>query len=381
MKVLFVLPSLGPGGTERSVVQLMGGLAEREVEVSLASLRRVPDGLERLLEAVGLPVTHLTADSLLGRVRELRSVIAAQEPDVVHTAIPDADHPGRLAAASRRVPVLTSVVNMSYEPVRLQDPNIRRSRLALARAADTGALNLVRGPLHAVSTAVKDAAVRRLHVRPERITVIHRGRDPLVLGEPSPERRHRSRELLGLARDQPVLVAVGRQEHQKGLGDLLEAVARLRIRFPDLVLVHAGRQGHATAELQRAHTRLDLGSAVRFLGPRDDVPDLLAAADIFVLPSRFEGLPGTVIEAMALALPVVATDIAPVREVLGPQGSGHLVPSSDPTTLAQMLEDVLAARQEGIAEGLENRARFLGHFTIDRAVTRHLELYQQVTGS
>ena len=124
---------------------------------------------------------------------------------------------------------------------------------------------------------------------------------------------------MGLGDDVPVVLAAARHEYQKGLDVLLDAIASIRRDQPNIVLLLAGRDGNRTAALRYQATRLGLDANVRFLGARDDIPDLMVAADVFVLPSRWEGLPGAVIEAMALETPVVATDLPGVREVLGPE--------------------------------------------------------------
>ena len=103
-----------------------------------------------------------------------------------------------------------------------------------------------------------------------------------------------------------------------------------------------GRDGGATAALRTQVERLRLGDTVRFLGHRDDLPEILAAADIFAFPSRYEGLGGVLLEAMALALPIVASDIPAVRETVDEGCNAVLVPPGHPEPLAAALEDLLA---------------------------------------
>src|SRR5205823_1865576 len=105
------------------------------------------------------------------------------------------------------------------------------------------------------------------------------------------------------------------QERQKAQWALLEAVPRLVERQPDVVVLVAGREGNATSELALRMRDPIVRAHVRVLGHRADVPDLLAASDVFAFPSIFEGLGGSVIEAMALGLPIVASDLSALREV------------------------------------------------------------------
>ena len=118
------------------------------------------------------------------------------------------------------------------------------------------------------------------------------------------------------------MVSLGSQDFQKGFAHLIEAAAGLASTYPRLVVVVAGRPGQASQELESLRDQLGVSETVQFLGHRDDAPEILAAGDIFALPSLFEGFPGAVLEAMALSLPVVASDIPPVREIVRPGETG-----------------------------------------------------------
>jgi glycosyltransferase involved in cell wall biosynthesis len=158
-------------------------------------------------------------------------------------------------------------------------------------------------------------------------------------------------------------------------------MAELRERIPRIVLLLAGREGHASDELRPLHEELGLEGSVRFLGHREDVPDLLAAADLFVFPSLYEGMGGAVIEAMALGLPVVASDIPAMREVLEPGENALLVTPSDPAALADGVERLLADPVRLKRYAQRSRSRFEERFTSDRVVDRMVALYQAVVAA
>ncbi len=379
-RVLVVLNGLGTGGAERSTAEILPRLAADGIEVTVACLFRRREGVQDDVVRAGHDVRFLGARSLPGRVRELRSLIHDVRPDLVHTAVFESDLAGRIAAR-RRVPVLSSVVNSSYDPVRRQDPNVRPLRLEAVRRIDGWTARHLTTHFHAVAEAVKESAVRDLGVASDRITVVYRGRDPARLGEPSCERRTAVRAALGLAADAPVVVAVGRQEWQKGYVDLLAAVGRLASTQPGLVTLIVGRAGNATPEISAAYERLraaGLGDRVRILGHRDDVPDVLAAADCLALPSRYEGIAGAAIEAMALGVPIVASDLPSIGEAVDDQASGLLVPPADPVALARALETVLTDRERARAMGERGRQRFLERFTLDRSAQGMADLYRSV---
>jgi glycosyltransferase involved in cell wall biosynthesis len=138
---------------------------------------------------------------------------------------------------------------------------------------------------------------------------------------------------------------------------------------PDTVLLIAGRKGRASRELSGLASRISTPDAVRLLGSRDDVPDLLCAADVFVLPSRREGLPGSVLEAMALGVPIVASDLPTVREAVPGDDYAYLVPPDDPGQLADALGSVIASPMVALARAARAEERFLTSFDMD-AVSR-----------
>ena len=139
----------------------------------------------------------------------------------------------------------------------------------------------------------------------------------------------------------------------------------------------AGREGNQTAELRARIATADLGAVVRLLGPRDDVADLLCAADVACAPSRWEGFPGAVLEAMALGTPVVTTEVPGTDEVLGVPAVGRRVPSNDPGRLAAALIEVLDDPDAAAVMASAGRERFLEHFTLDRVVDRMVEFYER----
>ena len=144
----------------------------------------------------------------------------------------------------------------------------------------------------------------------------------------------------------PVVLAVGRQERQKGFDLLLEAMPGIRREVPDAQLLVAGRRGSASEALENQVSRLGLDGSVRWLGHRSDIPDLLAACDVMVFPSRWEGLGSAVIEAIMLETPVVCSDLAVLREVVGAAHATAcvgLVDAEEPASLAAAVVEKIRA--------------------------------------
>lgn len=378
LKVLYIINGLGTGGAQRSLAEMLPGLMSRGIDPAIVCLYHQHEGVEADLRR-RVKVHFLQSGRLASRVLDLRRIIAQFHPDLLHTTISEADLAGRVAAIGTAVPVLTSLVNTLYVPWRLADPNIHPLRFRAAKVVDRITARLSTH-FHAITHAVKTDAVHTLGIPPDRISVIERGRDPRRLGEAAPARRAVVRRRLGLGTDDLILINVARQEFQKGQRYILDAFPAVAARQPEAVLLIAGRVGHATRDLLARYKRSPAGARISFLGHREDVPDLLAAADVFVFPSLYEGLGGALIEAMALGLPIVASDVPAIREVVEAGRNAFLVPPADERGLANAIRSLLDDPQRRQAFGRHSRRIFEARFTLDRSTAAMASLYERVVG-
>jgi glycosyltransferase involved in cell wall biosynthesis len=378
VRVRVIIDSLGPGGAERSLAELLPELAASGFDMRITTLVRRPDGFHDELERAGFPIQTLRSRSRGGRIAELRRQLRTERPSLIHTMLFEADIAGRMSAAGTGISVLTSLVNVAYDEIRFLDPNVSRTKLRVARSIDTWTARHLTAHFHAVTETVKASAVRVLRVPAERVTVIRRGRNPARLGEPGHERRRAVRERLGIPINAEVVVTVGRQEYAKGQENLLEALAPMIRGRPQLFALIVGRRGNQTVRLEDFHRRLGLGDRVQFLGHRQDVPDLLAASDVFAFPSLYEGFGGSVVEAMALGLPVVCSDLAPLHEVVEEGGTALVVPPGTPEALRGALETLL--RDSDLRRRLGDRGRqvFQERFTLAGTAEQMAALYRRV---
>jgi glycosyltransferase involved in cell wall biosynthesis len=344
--------------------------------VVLSASTQVPWAARRL----GARVEVLPGRALPARVLALRRRIRIVQPDVLHTVLFHANLVGRLAAWGTGVPVLTSLVSTSYDPIRFEDPRLSSWALRLVRVTDRWTGRHLTHHFHAITEAVKDAAVRDLSIPPDRITVVERGRDAERLGKRTDERRSRARAALGLQADDEVVIHVGRHVYSKGQRFLLEAMERLVPARGRLVLLLVGPPGPTTDELHAVADRSPARARIRFLGYREDVPDLLAAADLFAFPSLYEGLGGALIEAMALGLPIVASDLPASREVLEAGGNARLVERRSAPALAAAMAEILDDPERAARMGRRSREIFEARFRIERSAERTAALYRRLAG-
>lgn len=378
LRVLHVIPHFGGGGgAEISTREILLHTEGPALRNAMAVLQPGGTGIPVLRDA-GIPVYEPDAagTSHYAQIRHVRRAIADFHPDLVTTVVFDADFAGRLAAISAGLPVLTSLVNTTDPDAVMRDTRQKRWKLAAVRAVDIVLSRVATTTFHAITDAVADDASRRLHIARSRIAVVPRGRSLDRIGTRDRERGAALRRELGIAAEALVLLSVGREEPQKGQVYLLDALARLR-RDRDVHLVIAGRPGRASVLLDAGSARLGVGAAVHRLGFRDDIGVLHGAADVFVFPSNYEGLGGSVLEAMALGTPIVATEIPALSEVLAGGSCGLLVPPADPGALASAVlttvSDPAATSRRVEAAG----HRFHSVYTIESCAAAMAELYQQ----
>jgi glycosyltransferase involved in cell wall biosynthesis len=375
VRILYLIDSLVAGGAEQSLVTLAPEYARHDLDLDVAYLYERDNVLRPALEAADVPVHSVAgAGGRVGSVRRVRRLLRTQRPTLLHTTLFDSDVIGRCASVATGIPVVSSLVNEMYGAEQLRNPRIRRSRLRAAQFVDAATARRVTR-FHAVSEYVANVMARRLHIRRGRIDVIPRGRDPAALGRRSASRRERARAHLCARAEHELLLAVGRHEYQKGFDVLLRTFAVLHRARPMTRLLFAGRDGNATSELHAAAIAHGVSDAVTFLGYRRDVPDLLCAADVYVAPSRWEGSPGGVIEAMALEIPIVASDIPTMREVLGP---GELAQFAAPDDADGLLGAITTALDESQAlRTTAARARFLEKYTVAAVAGQMLGFYER----
>jgi glycosyltransferase involved in cell wall biosynthesis len=305
-------------------------------------------------------------------LRELAGVLRGSQPDLVHTHLLKADALGALAARKAGVAALVSSKH-----------NDERALLRRPVGWVHGWLSRRVVATIALSDHVARFVAEHGRVDPARIRRIYYGVDATRLQPRRP--RERVRAELGLDPDAPVLVCVGRLAPQKDHGTLLAGLARLvqhagsgPAAGVQLLVVGGDPFGAGLERVEALVAEHGVGEHVRLLGIRDDVPDLLGASDLFVLTSLWEGLGLVFLEAMAVGLPVVATRVSAVPEVVSDGETGWLVPPGDPQALAAALAAALADPDERRRRGETGRRRLLERFALPRMMAEVQAVYDEV---
>jgi glycosyltransferase involved in cell wall biosynthesis len=365
LKVLQLIPTLDRSGAEKQMVLLAKGLPRDRFHVEVAALTRLGP-LEAELRSAGIPVTAIGKRFRLDPLALLRLVhfLKAQKFDVVQTWIFAANTYGRIAARMAGAPVVV-VAEMAVD---LWKGRVDR---LVDRRLSTWCDRLVGN-----SQAVVDF-YQELGVPQDRLAMIYSG---IQSEEPPPVDPRTVRTELGYDADAPLVLFAGRLADQKRVDDLLKALDLLQYVQPDARTVIAG-DGPLRNRLEETAQSYRLEGHVRFLGHRDDVPRLIAASDLVVLPSSYEGLPNVVLEAMRFRKPVVATAAPGTTEVVIDGDTGLLVPIGNPPLLARAMRDVV--REPALARrlGEAGRARVETYFGADSMITQFADLYEQLARS
>jgi glycosyltransferase involved in cell wall biosynthesis len=359
LRVAHLTGEAGFSGGEVQLFHLIEGLRKRQHECVLlgpTGSRAEAEALRRGLDFRPVRARNEWSPRCFASVRDAFARVA---PDVVHLHSGHATWLGGLAAWSLGFPALTT---------RRMDRPVKRNLRT----------RILYGACVQRAVAISPAVARQLvqgGVPEAMIEVVPSAVDPAAL---VPQRsRAATRRRLGTSESRICVLTAATLVKRKGVDTLLEAIAQLVSRGHDPELWIAGA-GPEQKRLTRLAQRLGLGERARFLGARSDVPELLAACDVFALASRHEGLGVAVLEALALAKPIVATRAGGLCDALRHERTGLLVPTEDPIALADALERLLRDRE--LAESMARRGpvEIADAFSTERMVEAYERIYRAV---
>lgn len=361
LTVSLMLESDGPGGAEKMVLLLADELRERGFRVCPVGPEVGLGWLEKEFRQRGFRPERfhlrrpLDVRCLAGLVRTLRR----RRIDVIHAhEFTMAVYGAAAAVLLRRPLVVTMHGGRSYQ-------DRRRRRIALRWALGQSAKAV------AVSESTRTELAASLNVNEASIRVIPNGI------RPEPGNPARPRRELAIGKREILILSVGNLYPVKGHEVLLRALGRLHNRRPglDWRLAIAGR-GRKRESLEALARERGIGSLVHFLGHRDDVPDLLSAADVFVMPSFSEGLPLALLEAMFAGKAIAASSVGGIPEAVQGERDALLVPPGDDQALASAMERLLTDPWLRSRLGVRAKRRAAGRFSASGMATRYADIYQ-----
>jgi len=366
--IVLVITQLDPGGAERALAQLALRLDRQKFRPIVISLRARPvvgrAFLVETLEAAGIPVEFLNARhkwELPRAVWRLRRRLRAVRPVAVQSFLFHANVVAALAGKWAGVPVVAGV--------RVADPIRSRQR------AERWLAPLI-SRFVCVSQSVADFCEQTAGIAREKLVVIPNGVDVEKFAHAQPV----DRAALPVPAGRRLLIAIGRLEKQKGHDWLLPVLARAFPQLPEHDLLLVG-DGPEQARLQQQAGELGIASRVHFLGWRGDIPALLRAAELLLLPSRWEGMPNVLLEAMAAGLPVLTTRVEGTTEILGPLAPEQSVPAGDAAAFERALVSLASDAARSVDLGQQNRARVLASFSLAFSVQAYEQIYMELMKS
>ena len=373
IRVLYVVENRSFGGGERGFGQLSVNLDRGRFQPLVAAH---PGGkLEEIARRGGIPFFPIDMSRKVNfrTIGYLSHLISEHQIDIVHSMGARADFFARLAC--RKNPSTASVCTVA---MLIEGFDLGFFRKAVYKVADRYSAKYVTQYI-SVSRALKDKLIKERDIPAGRISVIYNGVE-LEQYNPNLQISEIGRQSLAISDDDPIVGTIGRLVYQKGLPYFLEAAQYVCSKKQHVRFVIVGG-GPEEANLKKLAKKLGILKQCTFTGPRFDIAELLSAFDVFVLASLIEGLPRVIIEAMAMARPIVATDINGVREQLRHDETGLLVPPANPRALGEAILKVLDDQNWAKCLGKNARKHAERMFDLRHTVTNIEMLYEEIANS
>ena len=368
-RITVLVPRLGIGGTERHLVETLPGIDRTRFDIRVVATRS--DGpLDDEMRQRGVPV--ITATSLRARVPALVDALyrivrlfRRERPDIVHFYLPEAYLLGGLAAVLSGVR-LRVMSRRSLNNYHRRRPLSGQLEKWFHRRMDAVLAN---------SQAVADQLLGE-GVAPERLHTIYSGVDADPTDSISSDGE---RQRLDISPGAVVFICVANLISYKDHRDLLEALAMAKQQLPEpWFLLLVGRDDGIAAELKEYATSHGIIGNIRWLGESDDVPSLLAASDIAVLASHEEGLPKSILEAMAAGLPAVVTRVGGIPEAVSDGVTGLVVEPHDPAALSEAILRLARDGEQRVRMGIAGQARVRDNFQLKTCIEAYEKLYESL---
>jgi len=368
IKIMHVIDSLGVGGMERVVIDVVNGLDPAQFEQAVCCISRRGEAAKLLRDDVRCIDLGKGAGADYLMPLKLARAFRDERPDIVHSQSWSGVDAGLAKLLARAVRLVHSEHGRNLPHIDAEPLKRKMARRCLYHAADA---------VFAVSAELRGFYCRETGFPAGRMRVIPNGIDLRRIDGASPRGRS-AREEFALAADDFVIGTVARLDATKDTMTLARAFARLP-GHDGLRLLIVG-DGDERPRLERFAAENGLASSIIFTGLRHDVPRLLGAMNVFALPSLSEGMPLTVLEAMAARLPVVATNVGALPEMVEEGATGFLVAPQHDEAMAERLMRFYANRELAQSFGAEARRKVGRDFSLGLMLRRYAELYASVVG-
>jgi len=366
IKVLEVIDKTFLGGGQKNLLSLIENLDKEKFDVSVCS----NPGGHLVDEVIKNSISHFPV-SMSKRmshkpIKDMRILLKENEFDIIHTHGGVAGFYGRWAARRfKKLAVVHTLHGLHY----LYYRNIFLKYLYIGLEKIFSRFTNV---VIFVSQADRNNGLKYKLASKEKIRLIENGIDFSSFEKRCSQEKHEDER-----RRSPVIGTVARLHRQKNISLLLKAGARIKKSYPGLKVLVVG-DGPLRRKLEKLNKRLGTNDMIDFLGERKDIPCLISQMNIFVLPSLWEGLPYVLLEAAAMKMPVIGTDVDGIREMIQNEVTGILVSPKKPDPLAEALMRLLDNRKWGEELGLRFHKSVKEKYTISRMIHNIQDLYEEL---
>ncbi len=364
INILQIVEGFGWGGAEKKLLELIKCMNHKLFNTVVCSLG-LSDHISKEFQNSNIKIVTIGRRSRfdLGVIRKVARLMKEEKIDIVMTTLFYADIIGAFAGKIAGVKAI-----FSWETISAPEWLIKR-RLLPYRFAVHYIDRVI-----AVSNSTARFLIEKRGVPSDKVTVIPYGVD---MKKYNTGKNERFRCELGIRDDEIVIGVVGRLHPQKGHVYLIRSAQNILSECKNIRFVFAG-DGDLREELERMIKANGMDKYFIFLGYREDIPDVLKAFDIFVLPSLYEGLPNVILEAMATGKPVVATDVDGSKEAVLDGVTGYLVPKRDTGKLSEKLIELIKDMERARMMGLEGRRRVERYFSLDNQIDSFERLFKSI---
>lgn len=374
MKVLHIIKITSIAGAENHLLMLVAGLRARNIDAQIIMLTEpskpmldfIAAAKQREIPIQRMIIYHNIDIALIGLLHEH---FRALKPDIVHTHLQHADLHGMIAARLAKVPVI--ITSRHNDNAFRRRPVIKQLNAFLWRIADAGI---------AISNSIARFAVEVEGAPAYKVNTIYYGLPFTSKPAERESARQAIRSELKIDKNDLVIGMVCRLVKQKGVEYGLKAFGQIAHKFPTARLIIAG-DGPLRRSLQTQVNSLGLQGRVQFLGWRDDVPRLMAALDVLLVPSLWEGFGLVILEAMAQRVPAIGSAVSAIPEIIVPGETGLLVPPEDVVKLTEALTLLLSDHALRQHMGLMAEDRLETHFSDSCMVDHTMTLYDRLLAS
>jgi glycosyltransferase involved in cell wall biosynthesis/folate-dependent phosphoribosylglycinamide formyltransferase PurN len=368
-RILFVMDSLSTGGAEYSTLNLAGWLRnEMKWDVKVAYLKSKRPAYNPIDFGLQDDIVSLERWSFPWRLLALYKFVFRWRPQMVHSVLLYSNFFCRAIRLFNRAPIfIESLVNRTYDESRFRDPKVSNRGLRMVRLADRISQKFGADYFHAVTNDIAIHFAEHTSTPASKLSVVYRGRQARPLPQGAEQYQH----------GQPIIfLTAGRHEYQKGTIHLLRAYKKFLREFsgPSTLLV-AGREGAQTPALEKFITENNLKESVQLMGHRDQLMELMAACDVFVLPSLFEGIGGVLIEAESVGLPIICSNLDGLKEVVCENENALLVEVGDEERLKEAMLKMANDHDLRLRFGKRSKEIFLDRFEESKSHENMLRFY------